>query len=546
MSGKRDQENPGDRVTTTEPSSDVTIDLRGISKQFGGARALDDANLTVKQGEIHGLLGENGSGKSTLIKVLSGFHTADSGDIVMNGRPVPSPMPPGLSRELGIGFVHQDLGLVPSLTVLDNLRIGTFASQTSWRLSWRDEGRKARDLLDEYGLHVPTSARVESLRPTERAMLAIVRAVQDIREVTARGAGTGLLVLDETTVFLPADEKEHLFRVVREIAARSASVLFVSHDLDEVREITDRVTVLRDGRVQGSVSTSKVTVGELVEMIVGRAVDVDQIERRVLASDGARTLVQDLEIDGVHYPTIKTHPGEVLGLTGLPGTGFDRVPYALFGAEKPENGTLTMNGQTHDLRRLNPRTAIRLGIGFLPAGRLTEGSIGNLPVEDNVMSPVLARFRRPYGLNRRAITSASRELMERFDVRPRDPAKSFQSLSGGNQQKALVGKWLQLDMSLWLLHEPTQGVDVGARQQIFHDIRTAASAGMNVLCASNDHEQLALLCDRVLVFGSRGRIRELTDAQITKRHIGAACFELVDSLTGQDQSGDAASDHTHG
>jgi len=276
-------------MTALAQPLDATIRLRGVSKHFGGARALDNASLTINQGEIHGLLGENGSGKSTLIKVLSGFHTPDSGEMVMNGAPVSLPMPPGLPRELGIGFVHQDLGLVPSLTVLDNLRIGTFASETSWHLSWRAERRAALELLDEYGLHVDPSTKVANLRPTERAMLAIVRAVQDIREVTSRGGGTGLLVLDETTVFLPADEKDHLFRVVREIARKSASVLFVSHDLDEVREITDTVTVLREGHIQGSVSTSKVTVSELVEMIVGRAVDIEQIERRIPAPGARRS-----------------------------------------------------------------------------------------------------------------------------------------------------------------------------------------------------------------------------------------------------------------
>lgn len=519
---------------------DATIALRGISKQFGGARALDDASLTIQHGEIHGLLGENGSGKSTLIKVLSGFHHPDSGEMTMNGVPIALPMPPGRSRELGIGFVHQDLGLVPSLTVLDNLRIGTYAAKTSWRLSWRDERIAAAELLGEYGLYVDPGAKVADLSPAQRAMLAIVRAVQDIRTTTQQGAALGLLVLDETTVFLPAGEKDHLFRVVREIASKSASVLFVSHDLDEVREITDTVTVLRDGRVQGSVTTSKVTTGELVEMIVGRAVQIDQIERRTAMPRDATITVADLEIDHVVFPAIETHAGEVLGLTGLPGTGFDRVPYALFGAEPPQGGTLTMAGETHQLKRLTPREAVRLGIGFLPADRQREGGIGSLPVEDNVMSPVLSRFRRPYGLSRRAITNASRDLMERFDVRPRDPGKTLQSLSGGNQQKALVGKWLQLEMRLWLLAEPTQGVDVGARQQIFRDVRAAAEDGMAVLCSSIDHEQLALLCDRVLVFGSRGRIRELRGSTITKRNISAACFDLVDSLDGPTQNGDSS------
>ena len=516
--------------STTESTSplDATLALRGISKTFGGARALDRASLTIKQGEIHGLLGENGSGKSTLIKVLSGFHTPDAGEIAMNGAPITLPMPPGLSRELGIGFVHQDLGLIPSLTVLDNLRIGTFASTTSWRLSWRAERRAAQQLLQGYGLHVDLSATVASLRPSERAMLAIIRAVHDIQEVTQQNGHTGLLVLDETTVFLPADEKDHLFRVVREIARKSASVLFVSHDLDEVLAITDSVTVLRDGRVQGSVRTSEVTAGQLVEMIVGRAVVVDQIDRRIQVPGPETIRVEDLELDGVAFPAVEVQPGEVVGLAGLPGTGFDRVPYALFGAYSAR-GSLQIGGRKHDLARLSPQRAVGLGIGLLPADRQREGGVGSLPVEDNVMAPVLGRFRKPWGLSRRGMTNASRDLMERYDVRPRDPAKPFQSFSGGNQQKALVGKWLQLGMRLWLLHEPTQGVDVGARQQIFRDVRAAAAEGMAVVCASNDHEQLAHLCDRVLVFGSGGRVQELAGDRITKRDIGAACFQLVDS-----------------
>ena len=527
-----EQETLGDSalMNAAGESLAATVTLRGISKHFGGARALDEVSLTIQRGEIHGLLGENGSGKSTLIKVLSGFHAPDSGEMTMNGTPIALPLPPGRSRELGIGFVHQDLGLVPSLTVLDNLSIGTFASTTSWRLSWRDERRAAQELLTEYGLHIDPRAKVADLGPTERAMLAIVRAVQDIRRATQEGAAMGLLVLDETTVFLPAHEKEHLFRLVREISRKSASVLFVSHDLDEVREITETVTVLRDGRVQDSVTTSEVSTRELIKMIVGHAVEADQIKRYPAIASDESISISDLEIDGVVFPTIETHAGQVLGLTGLPGTGFDRVPSAVFGAEPPQSGTLTMAGRKHELKHFNPREAVGLGIGFLPADRQREGGIGSLPVEDNVMSPVLSRFQKPYGLSRRAITAATRDLLERFDVRPRDPNKLLNSLSGGNQQKALVGKWLQLEMRLWLLLEPTQGVDVGARRQIIRDVRAAAKGGMAIVCSSNDHEQLALLCDRVLVFGSRGRIRELTGSEITKREISAACFDLVDSL----------------
>jgi ribose transport system ATP-binding protein len=501
--------------------------LKDVSKHFGGAKALDHASLTISAGEIHGLLGENGSGKSTLIKVLAGFHAPDSGELLVNGEPIVLPMPPGTARQLGIGFVHQDLGLIPSLTILDNLRIGSFAAKASWRVSWRGERHLAKTLLDEYGLDVDPSATVESLRPTEKAMLAIVRAVQDIRTATSASNARGLLVLDETTVFLPADEKQHLFRVVREIASKSASVLFVSHDLDEVLEITDNVTVLRDGRVQGTVATRGVSIRELVQMIVGRAVEFVELDRRDVRPAGSPVVITDLTIGKVTYPRIEAHRSEVLGLTGLPGTGFDRVLHALFGSQQPERGTLELDGRVLPLDRLQPGTAVRAGIGFLPGDRLNQGSVGSLPVEDNVLSPILSRFRSPLGLNRRAMTRAAGELMDQFDVRPRDPSRPLESLSGGNQQKALVGKWLQLGMRLWLVEEPTQGVDIGARQQIFREIREAAQSGTAVICASNDHEQLALICDQVLVFGFNGRTRALEGSEINKQNISAACFDIV-------------------
>jgi ribose transport system ATP-binding protein len=507
--------------------------LRGITKSFDGARALDHADLSIERGEIHGLLGENGSGKSTLIKVLAGFYTPDEGEFEMNGEQVRFPMPPGRPAGLGMGFVHQDLALIPSLSVLENLRIGEMAMRSSWRLSWGAERRRARETLGRYGLPIDPRAKVSKLRPTERAQLAIVRAVEQIRHATVAGAGSGLLVLDEVTVFLPAEEKQRLFALIREVARSHTSILFVSHDLDEVLEITDRVTVLRDGRVQGTVGSSGVSVSTLVEMIVGRALATSGGPAKVPPPGGEPILVRGLSAPGLRDVSLDIGAGEVLGLTGLPGTGFDAVPYALSGAIAGESGELTVRGQRLDLRKLTPLKALDHDIALLPADRLHDGSSPTLPVEDNAMLPVLRRFRGPLGLNRRRVRAAARELLHRFDVRPPDPRRAYQNLSGGNQQKVLVGKWLQMELVLWLLHEPTQGVDVGARQQIFRSIRTAAAGGMAVVCASNDHEQLADICDRVVVFGLDGRLTELVGDQLTKHDISEACFHSTVAIEKQ-------------
>lgn len=525
-------------MTSSPVVAPPAICLRGITKAFGGARALDNADLTIEQGEIHGLLGENGSGKSTLIKVLAGFYSPDHGEFEMRGEAVHLPLPPGKAGELGMGFVHQDLALIPSLSALENLRIGEMASKSSWHLSWARERRRAEETLERYGLSINPRVKVAELRPTERAQLAIVRAVEQIRSTMADEHGVGLLVLDEVTVFLPADEKLRLYRLIREIAQSHASILFVSHDLDEVLEITDRATVLRDGRVQGTLRTSEASTSTLVEMIIGRALPTSEILPKKSQPVVLEPIqVHLLELPGSGIQSFTIGRGEVLGVTGLPGTGFDAVPYALSGAAAPPSGELIFGQKRVDLSKLTPLKALSKGIALLPADRLSAGSAPTLPVEDNAMLPVLPRFRGRLGLNRRRVTGAAQVLLDRFDVRPPEPRRAYQTLSGGNQQKVLVGKWLQLQLSLWLLHEPTQGVDVGARQQIFQAIRSAATDGMAIVCASNDHEQLADLCDRVIVFRLDGSLTELRGDHLTKHNIAAACFQPAAESTAAQQQG---------
>jgi ribose transport system ATP-binding protein len=495
------------------------LELRNLAKSFGGTQALRGVDLAVLPGEVHGLLGENGSGKSTLIKILAGFHQPDHGEMKIDGTPVRLPLAPGQFRELGMSFVHQDLGLVESLSALENLRVAEIAaSRPRWRISWRRERRRARETFERYGVRIDPTATVAELKPVERALLAIVRAIEEIREV---GRGHGLLVLDEPTVFLPREGIERLFSLVRDAASAGAAILFVSHDLDEVREITDRVTVLRDGARVGTVVTRETRESTFVEMIIGRRLaalaepdHADLTQRRVAVS------VQGLTGLNLTDVSFELHEGEIVGLTGLMGSGFEEVPYLLYGARRARAGRLVVGGNTIDVTRLTPAAATQAGVALIPADRKTDGSVGSLPVVENMALAVLDRYFNGVYLERRRMRRETSALMRQFDVRPSDPELPYGALSGGNQQKALLAKWFQADPRVLLLDEPTQGVDVGARQQIFGVIRTAvAEGGMHVLCASSDHEQLSSLCDRVIVFG-RGRVwRELVGDDVTKDRI---------------------------
>jgi ribose transport system ATP-binding protein len=501
--------------------------LRNLSKSFGGTRALRGVDLTVLPGEVHGLLGENGSGKSTLIKVLAGFHEPEEGELEIDGEPVRLPLAPGQFRDLGLAFVHQQLGLVESLSVLENLRVAEIAaSRSRFRIPWRRERARARDAFARYGLRLDPAAKVGDLKPVERALLAIVRAIEEIRAV---GRGHGVLILDEPTVFLPKEGIERLFALIREAAAAGASILFVSHDLDEVREITDRVTVLRDGAVVGTVVTGEASESAFVEMIVGRRLAaLAEVEHADLSAQRVGASVDGLTGASVTNVSFQMHEGEVVGLTGLLGSGFDEVPYLLFGARSAVAGRLTLDARGYDLAHLTPPAAIGAGIALIPADRPNDGSVGSLPVDENVALPVLDRHFNGVVLDRRGMRRSTAALMRDFDVRPADPTLPYGALSGGNQQKALLAKWFQTDPRLLLLDEPTQGVDVGARLQIFELIRaTARDRGVNVLCASSDYEQLASLCDRVIVFG-RGRVwRELVGAEITKDRIVEQCYAAM-------------------
>ncbi|WEO76479.1 sugar ABC transporter ATP-binding protein [Cryobacterium sp. SO2] len=502
------------------------LKIENLSKTFGGLTALSHVDLDVFPGQIHGLLGENGSGKSTLIKILSGFYTPDAGASAwLRGTPITLPIAPGYFRTLGISFVHQDLGLVPELSVVENLRISNIVAGRGPLINWKKEQAKAAETFARFGLNIDPRETVDRLGDTDRALIAILRAVSEL------GDHRSLLVLDEPTVFLPKEDTDLLFRVVKELVADGGmSALLVSHDMTEVLEHTDRVTVLRAGEVQAHLDTAGTTDEQLVQLIVGRTLRPAK-QSAPSSTDthhaGAVARVDDLATGHVDKLSFDVAAGEIVGLTGLAGSGFEDALAGIYGAQAA-TGQLTLRGTRSDLADASPRDSLKAGIVYVPADRKTQGGVGELTVEQNVTLPVIGKFRSWFGLNAAGLSRRADEISESYDIRPRNPQALFSTLSGGNQQKAVLGKWLQDDPQLILLQEPTQGVDIGARSIIFELLRSTAAGGVPIICASSDYDQLAAVCDRVIVLAHGRPHAELTGDDLTHELIAAS---VITSLT---------------
>jgi ribose transport system ATP-binding protein len=503
----------------------VTLVAEGILKRFGEQVALDSVDLTLAPGSIHGLLGENGSGKSTLIKILSGLYAPDGGRLEIDGHEVRLPLRADEPAGLGLRFVHQDLGLIPTLTVAENFGLLALAeNRTGWRTSGRSLTQVAAAALKRFNVDVDPSAAAASLTALEQALVAIVRAVDSLPETG------GVLVLDEPTVYLPRRDVTQLFDLLRALSAEGRAILLVTHDLEEILEITDEVTVLRNGRNVGSRPTAGVGVPELVELIVGRQLATAGAASAERAQSQTREREPVLRVRGLcgdvaDEVDLDLFPGEIVGLAGLGGSGFEELPYLIFGAQPARAGEIWIDSQRTAMSAMNPTKAVKAGLTLLPADRRRFGGLLALTVTDNITQPRLHEFQRGGLLRRAAMRRDASSLMDRFDVRPRMPEHAFGTLSGGNQQKTLLAKWLATEPRVLLVHEPTQGVDIGAREQIYAVLRAAAQSGRSVLCASSDFAQLADLTDRTLVF-HRGRLRaSLEGADLTKTNITAACLE---------------------
>jgi ribose transport system ATP-binding protein len=491
------------------------LSARNFSKTFSGKRVLRNVDLDILPGEIHGLVGPNGSGKSTFIKILAGYHPPDEGAALsVAGKHVAFPLAPGESQLLVLSFVHQDLGLVPEMTVLENLRVRNFATGFGWRIRWRRERQQVREALQPFGLeHISPDAEIRSLRDVERAQVAIIRALERLKGLTQ-----GALVLDEPTAYLPRDSVNHLFDDVRAVAAAGIGILFVTHRLEEVRALTDRVTILRDGERIETAETNSLSERDLIDRILGRT--LGELYPHPHDMQGEVTLkARNVSGSTIHSFCVDLHRGEIVGLTGLLGMGHEQVPHLLFGSLRAERGEISLRGRDYDLRRMSPRDAIAAGIALLPEDRLREASAQAATVTENVTLTTLRSYFIRRLLRHRRERHGVADLLREFQVTPPEPRRVFAKLSGGNQQKALLAKWFADQPDVLLLEEPTHGVDIGAKKQIFQKIRDLAQAGGGIILASVEYKDLAYLCDRVLVFRDGHVVAELAGSDLTEERI---------------------------
>jgi ABC-type sugar transport system ATPase subunit len=487
------------------------LTVEHLSKTFPGLRALADVDFTVGSGEIVALVGQNGSGKSTLVKVLTGIHEPDPGArITLDGG--------------AVHVIHQDLGLVGQLNAVENLdlsrRYGLAAVLPARR---RDEVANARELLRWFDASFDVTVPVDQLTPAERTIVAIARALDGWEDPH------GLLILDEPTAALHSDEVGRLFKAVRSAAASGAGVIFVSHRLDEVMDLADRVVVLRDGRVVADTPVTQLDHGELVRLIVGTA----------LAETGPRA-ARDvgepaLEVHGLSGGTVAeldmgVRAGEVVGISGILGSGREHAAPLLFGALRRAGGTVTVAGDA--IPPADPAAAIRAGVAYVPSDRHADGAVMTMRVRENMTLPDLRPLRRRAGwLDTAGERAEVGEWVQRIDLRPPVPERPLELFSGGNQQKVVLAKWLRNEPRVLLLDEPTQGVDVGAKAAIYELVRSAAERGTAVVMASSDTAELASVCDRVVVMRDGAACAELDGSELTEERLVVESLGLATATT---------------
>ena len=500
----------------------TTLSVVNVSKTFVGNTVLSDFEMTLEAGEIVGLIGQNGSGKSTFIKILSGFHEPDDGAKIMLGARDITDSLGSKASETGMAFVHQDLPLVPSMSIIENLRITDFETGFAGRILWKQESQVVSRYLDKVGLNVDPRSRVADLSVTEQALVAIARSLSEIDsgdELDAR-----LLVLDEPTAYLPNDGVERLFGVIRNLADQGISILFVSHRLDEVIDNFSRAIVLRGGKKVGDIALKDKSERDLVEHMLGEV--PEHIYPPINGALGQEVIrVSGLSGSHLQEASFSARRGEIVGFVGLPGEGYDELPYLLVGAKVAKRGTVSLDNNSTPLPKITPGKAFDLGMVLLPADRTGASGAVTISVGSNLSLPSLRQFTSWGVLRKLREKTAVQAELNLAGIHPPDPDAMLATLSGGNQQKVLIRKWSYSLPKVYILHEPTQGVDVGARRQVFGELARMSEEGATVIISSVEFEDLVNLCHRVHVVRKGTIERTLEGDALTVKELALAVHE---------------------
>jgi len=505
---------------TTGPEP-LRLEMRGITKTFPGTVACEEIDFDLRRGEIHALVGQNGAGKSTLIKILAGIHPRDAGEILIEGKPVEH-LSPRIAHDLGMRFIHQELNLVPQFNVAENIVLGDpYPLRKPTRLiDWRGLNRHVGGILENLNIPIDPRRSVQSLTVAEQWMVAIARALYSKGNV---------LVMDEPTSSLARDDVRELFALVKSLAAKGTSIVYISHRLEEIFELAERVTVLKDSRKVLTTEVASLTLGELVRHLVG-----GRLQELFPTIEEGRTLgdpvleVSDLSAtDGRPSDLSFVVRGrEVLGVTGLLGAGHNELADLLFGVRgRVASGRIALAGTAYAPR--NARHAVSRGVALVPAERRSQGVVGEMPLWENVILAHLRRFLiDPVTriVDRKRARRSTGEQMKALQIVATGPDQEVRNLSGGNQQKVVLAKWLLESPRLLILSEPTRGIDVSAKAEIYALVRELADRGSGILFISTEAEELAGVCDRVLVLRDGRLVEELPREALTAHRIMEACY----------------------
>ena len=489
--------------------SELLVEMTGITKDFPGVHALSDASFELRPGEVHALVGENGAGKSTLMKILNGIYDPDAGSIRYKGDEVQIPNP-RTARDLGISMIHQELNLMPHLTVAENIFLGREPrGRPSFVLDDGRLNRQTAELIEHLHLRLDPRARVGDLKIAAQQMVEIAKALSLNAEV---------LVMDEPTAALTDTEIEELFRIIRDLRSRGVGIVHISHRLEELKQISDRVTVMRDGRYIATLQTAEAAIPSIINMMVGRTIYEEAPEIPQRSEDvvlEVRGLTRGRMVRNVSF---KLHRGEILGVAGLVGAGRTEVVRTIFGADRLESGEIHVHGKRVDIR--SPSDAVRLGIGYLSEDRKRFGLALGMDVETNIVLASLRKFLSALGqINTRLTRAVAAKRVTDLGIKTPSIHQRVRNLSGGTQQKVVVGKWLTADTEILIFDEPTRGIDVGAKNEIYHLLNQLAREGKSIIMISSELPEILRMSHRIIVMCEGRLTGELSGAGATQEAI---------------------------
>jgi ABC-type sugar transport system ATPase subunit len=492
--------------------NDTILEIRDVSKSFSGVKVLDKVNMSVKKGEVHFVVGENGAGKSTLMKIISGVYQKDEGELIFEGKPV-SFKTIRNAQELGVSIIHQEFNLLPHRNIGQNIFLGRepLKNRTIKSIDQKEIYTRSKELLGFLGVSIDPRVRVSSLGIAQQQMVEVAKALCFKSKV---------LIMDEPTATLTRKEIDKLFEMIRKLKSEGVSIIYISHRLEEYKQIADKLTVLRDGRVVGVLKAQDASIDEIIKLMVGREIK-NQYNRQYFQPGEEVLRVDGLSSYRFQDVNLYVRRGEIVGLSGLVGAGRTEVAKAIFGYDPIESGSVYYYGKKY--RKLNTSLTTRLKVGFIPENRKEEGAVIEMPIWQNIVHASLKRLFKYHLINRKIEIETAQKYQGELGIVAPSINKVLKFLSGGNQQKTIVAKWVCAECDFMIFDEPTRGIDVGARTEIYQIINELVSRGKAILLISSDMTELLGLCDRIYVMKDGRITAEFSRNEATQEKIMACC-----------------------